>query len=96
MTGIFYFPEENHLSMAGHAGAGTMGNDLICAALSALTRVLILEAEQKGDYVLQGDGWVELQLGNGSRETMDAVCRALKWMAEEYPEYVSFSERARP
>lgn len=90
MTSIIYSRAYNRVSMRGHAGAGTAGNDLVCAALSALLRVLLLECDKHGGNASQGDGYAIVNLHEDSRTLMDGVCAAFEWMAAEYPDYVKF------
>lgn len=90
MTTIIYNCAYNRVSMRGHAGAGTAGNDLVCAALSALLRVLLLECDKHGGNASQGDGYAIVNLHACSRPLLAGVCNAFKWMSEEYPDYVAF------
>lgn len=46
MTRVYYDRAYGHVTIIGHSGADVYGNDLVCAALSALARVLILAAQR--------------------------------------------------
>lgn len=89
MTRVYYDRAYGHVTMIGHSGADAYGNDLVCAALSALARVLILAAQRDEEPYHEDDGIVVVV----SKDTrlLDSVCAAIEWMAEEYPAFVSFS-----
>ena len=49
MTRVRYEPGRFCLTVAGHAGAGPRGQDLVCAALSMLTATLEAAAEAQAE-----------------------------------------------
>ncbi len=91
MTQVYYDRSSGRVSITGHAGAGVAGNDLVCAGLSALARVLLLAAEKHGGTALESDASVVVSLDD--KRLLDSVCDAFCWMAEEYPAFVAFSCR---
>lgn len=91
MTQVYYDRPNGRVSISGHAGAGTAGNDLVCAGLSALARVLLLAAEKHGGTALEGDASVVVSMDD--KKLLDSVCDAFRWMAEEYPMFVAFDCR---
>lgn len=88
MTRVYYDRAYGHLTIIGHSGADVYGNDLVCAALSALARVLILAAQRDEEPYHEGDGVVVIV--SKDQRLLDSVCAAFEWMATEYPAYVSF------
>ncbi|AEF82342.1 ribosomal-processing cysteine protease Prp [Leadbettera azotonutricia] len=81
----------------GHAGSGPKGSDIVCAAVSVLSRTVLRtlsrregitvrsEAPERGILLLEAEG-----IG-GSREFLAAagafLCEGLLSVAEEYPEF---------
>jgi len=41
--------------VSGHAGAGKRGNDIVCAAVSVLTRTIVRVLSERKDIRIQGD-----------------------------------------
>ena len=95
---------DGHLLIAeGHSGFGTKGNDIVCAAVSALIFTLIncLKNEEadgsvklKREIVRDGYFCVEAHPHGGNEERIDTVFQTiltgLYMTADEYPEYVKF------
>ncbi len=50
MTNVTYEPEEYSLRVEGHTGAAPAGEDLICAAASALAWTLVRAAIKRSEY----------------------------------------------
>lgn len=98
MTKVKYDESEFSIEIAGHAGAGVPGYDLVCAAATILMRTL--EAAAKDDPTnLQGlirhaPGYVRVQCFPGQRargrcrEMMRTIFRGYELLAMQYPEYV--------
>ena len=70
------------LRVAGHAGYGTPGGDVVCAACSALCAVM--EARH-GGVLEPGRGVFRFQRGDA---TAQAVRAAFEALARQYPAYV--------
>ena len=76
------------VTMEGHAGYAPRGEDIVCAAMSALVYVQVRLLEETGglEGLTAEDGFVEMKLGRGAR------CRALelgvRWLSTEYPQCV--------
>lgn len=103
MIEITYEPEKYRLTLQGHAGAGVVGQDLICCAASALTYTAAANVR-----AMQKKGWLRkaqlrLQPGQGRircwpREGMeswvqtrlDALCLGYLMLSREYPDFVRF------
>jgi uncharacterized protein YsxB (DUF464 family) len=105
MTSVIFEPERCRISISGHAGAGAPGEDLICAGISALW--MALEKRLTADRVtvrrfqpviIYGEGYRSAECCPGEEdfegcmEALETVAAGLRWMAEEYPEHVSFEE----
>ena len=103
MVKVTYEPEKFRLVARGHAGSGTKGHDLICAAVSALTLTLGANVAD-----LAGDGKVTrqvLRLEEGDcfiscipNEKMkpvvqlifDTVCAGFQLLETLYPENIVY------
>ena len=101
MTRVRYDRADLSLSMEGHAGAGEAGNDLVCAALSAL--MLTLEkrmqetAERTLPVITRAPGSFAIRCRPEAdteklcRESFDTVAAGLAVLAENRPENVSLT-----
>ena len=98
MTKIFYSPETYRLEAVGHAGAGTKGNDLVCAGITTLmaTAVAALEKKEIRTQVVaeEDTGEMEIRADPGiaqvviARVILDTVAAGLEEMARAHPENV--------
>lgn len=53
MTRVFYDPARYRMEICGHAGAGKPGEDLVCAAVSALVFALANAARDRDEHHAQ-------------------------------------------
>ena len=91
MTEIVYTPQS--FEITGHTGAGTVGNDLVCAAVSflATTCANALESVAKVKPVFeQGDAcmWVFVNphdLNHDAKVILDVFMQGAKDLQEAYP-----------
>ena len=90
MTKIIYERDRCHVTMTGHAGSAPAGEDLVCAGLSSLLRVLVLAAEHGHGIAQVESGHADIRLVDSYQDLLDYVCDAFEWMAREYPGFVSF------
>lgn len=100
MTRISYDRENLRLTMEGHAGAGVLGADPVCAALSMLMMTLQRRMEDRAEEALpmisRGPGRFEIACEPEDeeealcRESFDTVAAGLALLAENRPEFVSF------
>ncbi|MDR1256594.1 MAG: ribosomal-processing cysteine protease Prp [Spirochaetaceae bacterium] len=82
---------------SGHAGAGPAGADIVCAAVSALSRSLVRALHGKDGVTVRSDApergrfSVEICYTNGAREFLEGagafLLEGLASVAEEYPEH---------
>lgn len=102
MISIVYHKKYNALTMDGHAGSGEPGQDLVCAAASAVAYTLagnVRQLEAQGalrDCVVDmGSGHAQIRCTacTHSRATVrlvfGAVCMGFAMLAQEYPEFVN-------
>ena len=85
---------KDHITVSGHARAAPAGQDIVCAAVSALTDTLICSLEQLTEDDIEASispGRVDIDYRNLSGEAKTlvdsffiGVCR----VAGEYPDYV--------
>ena len=101
MTRVCYDRSDLSLSMEGHAGAEGKGNDLVCAALSALMMTLERRMEETAERTLpvvsRAPGHFAIRCTPGiedealCRESFDTVAAGFAMLAENRPEYVSLT-----
>lgn len=103
MIQVIYYRSYNRLTIEGHAHSGEPGQDLVCAACSALAYTL---AANVGNMETRGqvqDVIVQLEPGNaviGCRpknkytaivaRIMEAICVGFEILATDNHEYISY------
>lgn len=90
------------LSVAGHAGAGKKGADIVCAAASILAytaagEMLRLHRERilhthPVVRLAPGAAYVEAQVCRASREAFSVIATGFSLLAAQYPNYVKLEE----
>lgn len=101
MIRAVYDRPAHRVTVTGHAGAAPHGEDLVCAAVSALVCTLA-EAVRRLERNHQAEN-VEIRLFAGDAEVsfvseyeclanavVDTVCLGLECLAKEYPQYVRY------
>ncbi len=81
MTEIRFFKSSNCFSgfeAFGHSGAGEEGNDIVCAAISAVTQYAAVMAEEvlgfkDSVYQNEDDASLSVKIKNGNKEWYDVV-----------------------
>ncbi|TCW62381.1 ribosomal-processing cysteine protease Prp [Treponema sp. J25] len=87
-----------HCQVWGHAGAGQLGHDVVCAALSVLSRTALRMLAERADVSVQGDApvrgnlWFSVSLREeGARPFLEALTTFLlegfRSVSQEYPAY---------
>ncbi|WP_010259586.1 ribosomal-processing cysteine protease Prp [Treponema primitia] len=81
----------------GHAGAGPKGGDIVCAAVSVLTRTALQVLSQREGITVRGEApergivRIEIDYTGQGREFLSAagafLLEGLKSVAGEYPDY---------
>lgn len=83
------------LRMEGHAGAGQLGEDLVCAGISTLLLTLQdIVAEHKDCTCRIQAGSAVVQVPTAKRELMAYTIRGFRMMGKNFPEYVNIEEEA--
>lgn len=101
MIRIKYWPETLDILVEGHAGSAEKGEDLICAAASALANTLeavfdvqedMLGCAVRKKEIPSFHAWIEpeTQLLAQAFVVMETIATGYRALAEEYPEYVTF------
>ena len=80
----------------GHSGAGKQGNDIVCAAVSVLTRTIVRvldgrkDISMRGSIPARGEFNLELEYKSEGREFLAAtgtfLMEGLKSVSEEFPD----------
>ena len=106
MTKITINWEEMSLKAEGHAGAGTAGNDIVCAGISVLTQTLLnalIEAHKRGrtelEYKIDEEkGLLKLEVNpyeTNRREVWSyfkMTLIGLRAIAQNYPGHIKITE----
>lgn len=98
MTRVSYDTENLTMEINGHAGAGTPGHDLVCAAVTMLMRTLEASVmdnkERLRPTVCHRNGYARIQCDPAPRarakakEIYATIYRGYELLAIQYPEYV--------
>lgn len=104
MVKITWYRPQNRVTVVGHANAAPKGEDLVCAAVSALTYTLAanaLELKQEGvvkcETVTLKEGHSEVQIypkrifKRRAERAISAVCLGFELLARQYPEHVAYT-----
>lgn len=94
MTRIEIDLDKGSLMAKGHAGYGERGQDIVCAAVSALTQTAAVAAKRHRGEVKKGDGHIEVQCANTEyTPVLEAIAEGLKMIARQYPLHVRVKVR---
>lgn len=98
-----YDPKRLRLQVRGHAGYADPGEDLLCAAVSALVNTLAAALERLAEQEPGADCNVRLASGNAAlqyipaesgvtqaKTVMDTICLGLELLAKHYGAYVAY------
>lgn len=107
MVTIRYFPQENRVTVQGHAGSGEKGRDLVCSAVSALTYTLAENVNGLGglakDVVLRltpGDAEISCRAEPEYRAVVqlifDTIMTGYQLLGGKYPQYVAVKVFSEP
>lgn len=100
MTRVEYDRAALSLTMEGHAGAGEPGEDLVCAALSALMMTLERRMEETAErtmpIVKRTPGFFAIRCAPEEdealcRECFDTVAAGIAVLAENRPDHVTLT-----
>ena len=96
MIVITHTPGE--ITIKGHAGYAPHGQDIVCAAISALTQTFAVSVEELTTDKIKCDmraGNALIQYGNLSEQArllMGSFFVGVRMIANEYPDFVRLSE----
>ncbi|MCX7655866.1 MAG: ribosomal-processing cysteine protease Prp [Treponemataceae bacterium] len=87
-----------HCQVKGHAGSGQLGKDVVCAAVSVLSRTALRVLVDRAGLFVQGDApergdlWFSVELREqGDRPFLEALTTFLlegfRSVSQEYPAY---------
>ena len=106
MIRVTYYREYNRVTVEGHAGAGPVGHDLVCSAVSALALTLAgnvkyMEAQEAvhGVTIKLEEGKAEIQCTpyrrykDSAQQIFRAVCVGFELLATKYPENICYEVR---
>lgn len=107
MTKVIYNPDTMDLIVSGHAGSAEKGEDLVCAAVSALTNTLeqvFLVQDSMEGHVMRKAGerpFFHAWIPKGSpllaqgMVVMETIATGLLALSEQFPAFVEFELRER-
>ena len=85
---------ENRLTVSGHAGYAARGEDIICAAVTALSGTLVKSLEDLTDDKIEYDielGWVDIKyrdLSEKAKALVDSFFIGICIVTDEFPGYI--------
>ena len=86
------------ITISGHAGYAAAGQDIVCAAVSALSQTLLQSLEELTEDKIQYDispGWVDIKHGDLSERAqvlVDSFFVGIEMVANEYPNHVELAK----
>lgn len=94
MTKIEIDLEKGTLTAKGHAGYAGHGQDVVCAAVSALTQTAAAAAKRQGGEAKVADGYIEIHCDMAPfRLVLEAITEGLRMIARQYPLHVRVKAR---
>ena len=96
MTRVFYEPEDFHVRVEGHAGSAPKGEDLVCAAVSALAWTLADAAQdyQAGVLINETAAIIDVRCWPNARDEekceqmFGVIMGGFRLLADKYPEFI--------
>ena len=91
MVKICFNSKELKIEISGHAGYAEKGNDIVCAAVTALAGTLERCIQERGEGSCAWDSGETAFHAEGTetlRPHFETVVTGLRMLAEEFPEYV--------
>lgn len=85
---------KDRLTVSGHAGYAASGEDIICAAVTALSGTLVKSIEDLTNDKIEYDvqpGWVDIKYGDLSEKAktlVDSFFIGICLIADEFPGYI--------
>lgn len=89
MTNVFIDRDNGILQAMGHANYAPLRQDVVCAAVSALTQLAALQAEKRGGMAMHGNGVIHAECDDTEYKIiLDAVADMVAEMEKQYPNHV--------
>ena len=96
MTRVRYYPDEFHIHVEGHAGAGKPGEDIVCAGISTLGFTLIAAADDYNMelFLNEADGVMDVRCSPSEetkeqcRTVFDTLAQGYELLAAKYPDNI--------
>lgn len=85
--------EAGRLTLEGHAGYAPAGQDIVCAAVSALVLALVERMQEKNlvRELIMRPGYVRIAVRGAERETEMVKC-GLRQLQRRFPQYVEVKD----
>ena len=89
----------NSMTICGHANYAPRGQDIVCAAVSALWQTLIASLDELADYHAEYEEWplqIEFNFENlteNAQLLIDSFFIGANGIAAAYPDYVTVTDR---
>ena len=86
------------IEVNGHAGYAEYGQDIVCAAISALTQVFVASVEELTEDNIKydmgaGNAFIEYEnLTERAQVLLDSFLLGISMIAEDYPDNVQLTE----
>ena len=106
MIEVCYHRQFNRVSIAGHAGSGPKGHDLVCAGVSTLALTLAVNVAHMEDQGAVVGVIIDLSEGKAEiccmpmpkyrasvEQIYQAICAGFELLAAKYPENISYAVR---
>nr|DAF48793.1 MAG TPA: YsxB-like protein [Myoviridae sp. ctfWc3] len=86
--------DQIRIMVSGHAGAGPHGYDLVCAAVSALTQSLEINAERAETFDKAGLSEIDMPYCIVNMVLYKAYLRSMRVLADQYPDNIAIGDIA--
>lgn len=95
MTKITCEPDVYRMTIEGHSSSAPKGEDLVCAAVSALGLTLaeFVEGRCRDRIVSIRDGFICVQGDKSTAQAFDFARTGFRMLAEMYPEHVVCADK---
>lgn len=90
---------DSSITIYGHANYAPLGQDIVCAAVSALWQTLIASLDELADYHAEYEEWplqIEFNFENlteNAQLLIDSFFIGVGGVAAAYPDYVTVTDR---
>ena len=95
MTKVTCEPQSYRITIEGHSGSAPKGEDLVCAAVTALGLTLAEFVEGRCvDRIIEiRDGFICVQGDKSTAQAFDVIRCGFRMLAEMYPEHVVCADK---